>query len=94
MGGRDVRLLQACVHSSIVPIPSAISLQTATGPREEGGLQRQSGDSRETRDLSRRSAPFSTPPSNCPTFGILTTRSRFTCGERADDREESPLSNP
>ena len=42
MGGCDVRLPQVCVHSSI---PSAISLQTATGPREEGGDPRQSGDS-------------------------------------------------
>ena len=63
-------------------------------PQRDRGRKEDSRDSRETRDLSRRCAPFSTPQSNCPTFGILTTRSRFTCGERGEDREESPLSNP
>ena len=47
-------------------------------PQRDRGRKDDSRDSQETRDLSRRRAPLSTPQSNCPTFGILTTRSRFT----------------
>ena len=73
-----------CVFLKFV-FTAAFLLPFHCRPQQDRGRKEETRDSRETQDLSRRCAPLSTPQSNCPTFGILTTRSRFT-RERGEDR--------